>query len=35
MRKRREVFFMNKQMLGIATVLPNALGSTVAIIGNI
>jgi hypothetical protein len=27
--------FMNKIMLGIATVLPNALGSTVAIIGNI
>jgi len=34
MRKRREVFFMNKQMFGIATVLSNALGSTVAIPGN-
>jgi hypothetical protein len=28
-------FFMNKQMLWIATVLPNTLGSTVAIPGNI
>jgi len=36
MQKRRGFFFffMNKQMLGIATVLSNALRSTVAIPGN-
>jgi hypothetical protein len=34
-QEERGFFFMNKQMLGIATVLPNALGSTVAIPGNI
>jgi hypothetical protein len=33
--KRRGFFFMNKQMLEIATVLPNALGRIVAIPGNI
>jgi hypothetical protein len=32
--ERREFFFMNKQMLGNARVLPYALESTVAFLGN-